>query len=92
MPAHARMRAAAVGRQATLPIYRWTGLAAGLALASLIEACTACAFGRSRSGRSANPRARRRLSFTGRTLCEPAAGRAVAMAEQNDRLAPSPKP
>ena len=40
MPAHARMRAAAVGRQATLPIYRWTCFAAVAALASLIEACT----------------------------------------------------
>jgi hypothetical protein len=40
MPALARMRAAAVGRHAMLPIYRWTGLAAVAALASLIEACT----------------------------------------------------
>jgi hypothetical protein len=40
MPAHARMRAAAVGRHATLPIYRWSCFAAVAALASLVEACT----------------------------------------------------
>ena len=40
MLAHVRMRAAAVARQAMLPIHRWPSFAAVAALALLIDACT----------------------------------------------------
>jgi hypothetical protein len=95
MPAHACMRAAAVGRQATLPIYRWTGLAAGVALASLIEACTPVPPLPLAGPDPADPRARVPAvayrspvgPYVSRRPVEP-----LPWQDQNDRIAPAPKP
>jgi hypothetical protein len=95
MPAHARMRAAAVGRQATLPIYRWTSLAAVAALASLIEACTPIPPVPLVGPDPADPRTRVPAvayrspvgPYVSRRPVEPSPWQ-----DQNDRIAPAPKP
>ena len=95
MPAHARMRAAAVGRQAVLLFYRRIGLAAVAALASLVEACTPAPPVPLAGPDPADPRTRVPAvsyrspvgPYVSRRPVEP-----LPWQDQNDRIAPAPKP
>jgi hypothetical protein len=94
MPAHARLRAAVVGQQSTA-IFRWTSLATVAALASLIEACTPIPPVPLVGPDPADPRSRVPAvayrsplgPYVSRRPVEPTPWR-----DQNDRIAPTPKP
>jgi len=95
MLAHVRMRAAAVARQAMLPIHRWPSFAAVAALALLIDACTPVPPVPLAGPDPADPRARVPAlayrsplgPYVSRRPVEPSPWQ-----DQNDRIAPVPKP
>ena len=95
MLAHARMRAGAVARPAPSPTYRWTSLAAVAVLALLIEACTPVPPMPLAGPDPADPRARVPAvayrspvgPYVSRRPVEPSPWQ-----DQNDRIAPVPKP
>jgi hypothetical protein len=95
MPAHARMRAAAIARPMVSPTYRWTGLAAVAALSLLIEACTPIPPVPLAGPDPADPRTRVPAvayrspigPYVSRRPVEPSPWQ-----DQNDRIAPAPKP
>jgi hypothetical protein len=96
MLAHARTRAAAVGRQATLPIYRWTSLLAVVAaLALLIEACTPVPPAPLAGPDPADP-GNRAPAVAYRSPVGPYVSRRPVepspWQDQNDRIAPAAKP
>jgi hypothetical protein len=95
MLAHARARAAAVARQKALPTFRWINLAAIAALALVIAACTPVPLAPLAGPDPADPRTRVPAvayrspvgPYVSRRPVEP-----LPWQDQNDRIAPAPKP
>jgi hypothetical protein len=95
MLAHACRRAAAVARTVASPMYRWISLAAVATVAVLIEACTPLPPVPLAGADPADPRTRvpavaYRSSvgpYVSRRPVEPSPWQ-----DQNDRIAPAPKP
>jgi hypothetical protein len=95
MLAHARARAVAVACRTALPTFRWIGLAAVAALASVIAACTPPPPVPLAGPDPADPRTRVPAvayrspvgPYVSRRPVEPSSWQ-----DQNDRIAPAPKP
>ena len=95
MLAHARLRAAAAARPVVPSMYRWIGLATAAALALLIEACTPVPPAPLVGPDPADSRTRVPAlayrspigPYVSRRPVEPSPWQ-----DQNDRIAPAPKP